>query len=118
MRLFIGPSSPHLSWNAREAFCVYEGRPGFKPVLIRIRAVERSEENFGVWKMKESNNVMRTVGIILLALFILVVGAGLLKFLAIGVVGLIVGLVVGLIKLAIVVAIIYLVLVGIRAMLR
>ncbi|HKS28516.1 MAG TPA: hypothetical protein VJS44_11880 [Pyrinomonadaceae bacterium] len=68
--------------------------------------------------MKESNNVMRTVGIILLALFILVVGAGLLKFLAIGVVGLIVGLVVGLIKLAIVVAIIYLVLVGIRAMLR
>lgn len=71
--------------------------------------------------MRETNNSLRTVGIILLALFILVVGVPLLMAaagIAVGVVGMVFGLAVGLIKLAIVVAVIYLVLVGIRAMLR
>ncbi|MCA1558549.1 MAG: hypothetical protein LC731_08435 [Acidobacteria bacterium] len=71
--------------------------------------------------MKENNDLFRIVGIIFLGLFILVVGVPLVLSaagIAVGIVGAAVGLAVGLIKLAIVVAIVYLVLVGIRAMLR
>lgn len=71
--------------------------------------------------MKETNNFIRIAGIILLGLFILVVGVPLVMTAAgitLGLVGFVFGLAVGLIKLAVVVAIIYLLLVGIRAMLR
>lgn len=71
--------------------------------------------------MKETNDVLRIAGMILLGLFILVVGVPLVLAAAgvtLGIVGMVFGLAVGLIKLAIVVAIIYLVLVGIRAMMR
>lgn len=71
--------------------------------------------------MRETNDLLRIAGIILLGLFILVVGVPLVMAAAgitVGIVGMVFGLAVGLIKLAIVVAVIYLVLVGIRAMLR
>lgn len=77
--------------------------------------------NLGVWEMKEKNDFLRIAGIILLGLFILVVGVPLVMAAAgitLGIVGMVFGLAVGLIKLAIVVAVIYLVLVGIRALLR
>jgi hypothetical protein len=71
--------------------------------------------------MKETKDILRIVGIILLVLFILVVGIPLV-FAAAGItlhiVGWIFGLAVWLIKLAVVVAIVYLVLVGVRAVLR
>lgn len=71
--------------------------------------------------MKETKDFFRIIGIILLGLFVLVVGVPLVLAAAgmtLGFIGFIFGLAVGLIKLAIVVAIIYLVLVGVRAMLR
>lgn len=71
--------------------------------------------------MKETNNFVRIAGFILLGLFILIVGVPLVMAAAgitLGIVGMVFGLAVGLIKLAIVVAVLYLVLVGIRAMLR
>ena len=71
--------------------------------------------------MKETKDVLRVVGIILLALFVLAVGVPLVLAaagVALGILGFLVGLAVLLIKLAIVVAIIYLIVVGIRAVLR
>ena len=71
--------------------------------------------------MKEAKDVLRITGIILLGLFVLVVGIPLVLAAAgitLKVVGGIFLLAVGLIKLAIVVAVVYLVLVGIRALLR
>jgi hypothetical protein len=68
--------------------------------------------------MRNARNKMRVVGIILLGLFVLVIGVPLLLA-AVGVtLGLITTLAVGLIKLAVVLAVAYLVLVGIRALLR
>jgi len=63
-------------------------------------------------------NTMRIAGIVLLALFALVVGAPLLLAATMGIVLGVFGLVVVVIKLAVVVAIGYLLLVGFRAMLR
>ncbi len=66
-------------------------------------------------------NTMRIAGIVLLALFALVVGVPLLLAgagIALGVVGVVFGLAVLVIKLAVVVAIGYLLLVGFRALLR
>jgi hypothetical protein len=71
--------------------------------------------------MKEAKDVLRITGIILLGLFVLVVGIPLVLAAAgitLKVVGVIFLLAVGLIKLAIVVAVVYLILVGIRALLR
>lgn len=71
--------------------------------------------------MKESKDVLRIVGIILLALFVLVVGIPLVFAAAgftLGIFKLIFSLAVLLIKLAVVVAVVYLILVGVRAMLR
>ena len=70
--------------------------------------------------MKETKDVLRVVGIILLALFVLAVGVPLVLAaagVALGVLGFLIGLAVMLIKVAIVVAIIYLIVVGIRAVL-
>ena len=71
--------------------------------------------------MKEAADIFRVVGIILLALFVLAVGVPLVLAaagVALGIVGMLVGLAIMLIKVAIVVAIVYLIVVGIRAVLR
>ena len=71
--------------------------------------------------MKETKDVMRIVGIVLLALFVLIVGIPLV-FAAAGItlsiLGTIFGLAVWLIKIAVIIAIVYLILVGVRAVLR
>lgn len=67
--------------------------------------------------MKNTKDMVRVVGIVLLCLFVLVVGVPLLLT-AVGItLGFVTGLAIGLIKLAVVLAIAYLVLVGIRALL-
>lgn len=71
--------------------------------------------------MKETKDVLRVVGIILLGLFVLVVGIPLVLAAAgitLHIVSSILGLAIWLIKLAVVIAIVYLILVGVRAMLR
>lgn len=71
--------------------------------------------------MKDAKDTLRVVGIILLALFVLVVGVPLVLTAAgitLHIVGGILWLAVSVIKLAVVIAIGYLLLVGIRAMLR
>jgi hypothetical protein len=71
--------------------------------------------------MKDLKNMLRIVGILLLGMFVLVVGIPLILAAA-GIVlsgiGAIVGIAVMLIKLGVVVAVGYLILVGIRAVLR
>ena len=71
--------------------------------------------------MKEAKDVLRIVGVVLLALFVLAVGVPLVfaaAGVALGILGFLVGLAVLLIKVAIAVAIVYLIVVGIRAVLR
>ncbi len=71
--------------------------------------------------MKDVKDTLRVTGIILLGLFVLVVGIPLVLAAAgitLHVVGFIFGLAVALNKLAVVLAVVYLVLVGIRALLR
>ncbi|HEX8843943.1 MAG TPA: hypothetical protein VF791_04840 [Pyrinomonadaceae bacterium] len=71
--------------------------------------------------MKTTKDTLRVVGIILLCLFVLVVGVPLLLAAAgvtLSIFGFVTSLAVGLIKLAVVLAIVYLVLVGLRAVLR
>ena len=71
--------------------------------------------------MNEAKDVLRIVGIILLGLFVLVVGIPLVLAaagVALGLLGFLFGLAVTVIKVAIVIAIAYLILVGIRALLR
>ena len=71
--------------------------------------------------MKNAKDTVRVVGIALLCLFVLVVGVPLVLAAAgvtLGIFGFVVGLAISIIKLAVVLAIIYLVLVGIRALLR
>ena len=71
--------------------------------------------------MKEATDVFKVVGIVLLALFVLALGVPLVLTaagVALGILGFLVGLAVTLIKLAVVVAIIYLIIVGIRAVLK
>jgi len=75
--------------------------------------------------MKDSKEMLRIVGIILLGLFVLVVGvplvlaaAGIVVITAVGIIGIIIKLAVLLIKVAVTLAIIYLVLVGIRKLLK
>ena len=71
--------------------------------------------------MREAKDVLRVVGVILLGLFVLVVGIPLVMAAAgitLGFIGFLFDLAVMLIKVAVVLAIGYLVLVGIRALLR
>jgi hypothetical protein len=71
--------------------------------------------------MKKSKDTMRVVGIVLLCLFVLVIGVPLLLAAAgitLSILGFITSLAIGLIKLAVMLAVAYLVLVGIRALLR
>ena len=68
--------------------------------------------------MNEAKDVLRIVGIVLLGLFVLVVGIPLVLAAAGVALGFLFGLAVMVIKVAVVVAIGYLILVGIRALLR
>jgi len=75
--------------------------------------------------MKDAKNVLRIVGMIFLGVFVFVVVAPLVfkvifgvVGIATGIIGLLIGLAVLLIKVAVVLAIGYLILVGIRALLR
>lgn len=71
--------------------------------------------------MKEAKDVLRLAGMLLLGLFVLVVGVPLVLTaagIALGIFSFLFGLAVLLIKVAIVVAVIYLILVGVRAVLR
>ena len=71
--------------------------------------------------MKDARNVLRVVGMILLGLFVFAVGVPLVFKVAgitLGIIGLLIGLAVLLIKVAVVLAVGYLVLVGVRALLR
>jgi hypothetical protein len=71
--------------------------------------------------MKNAKDTVRVVGIVMLCLFVLVVGVPLVLAAAgitLSILGFITALAIGLIKLAVVLAIVYLVLVGIRALLR
>ncbi len=71
--------------------------------------------------MKNAKNTMRVVGIVLLGLFVLVVGVPLVLAAAgitLSIFGFITALAIGLIKVAVMLAIGYLVLVGIRTLLR
>lgn len=71
--------------------------------------------------MKDVKNVLRIVGMILLGLFVFAVAAPLVMKLAgftFGLITLLIGLAIFLIKVAVVLAIGYLILVGIRALLR
>jgi hypothetical protein len=71
--------------------------------------------------MKETKDALRIVGIILLALFVFVVGVPLVLAAAgitLHILGSIFGLAIWLIKIAVVIAVVYLILVGVRAVLR
>jgi hypothetical protein len=71
--------------------------------------------------MKDVKNVLRIVGMILLGLFVFAVAAPLVIKLAgftFGIISVLIGLAILLIKVAVVLAIGYLILVGIRALLR
>ncbi|HEY0377760.1 MAG TPA: hypothetical protein VGC87_12615 [Pyrinomonadaceae bacterium] len=68
--------------------------------------------------MKNAKDALKVVGIVMLCLFVLVVGVPLMLSLVGITLGFITSLAVSLIKLAVVLAIVYLVLVGLRAVLR
>ena len=68
--------------------------------------------------MKNAKDTLKVLGIVTLCLFVLVVGVPLMLSLVGITLGFITSLAVGLIKLAVVLAIVYLVLVGLRAVLR
>ncbi len=71
--------------------------------------------------MSDVKNVLRVVGMILLGLFVLAVGIPIVfkaVGITLGILGFLVWLAVGLIKLAVALAVGYLILVGIRALLR
>jgi hypothetical protein len=71
--------------------------------------------------MKEAKDVVRIVGIVLLALFLFIVGVPLVLAAAgftLSILGFVIKIAVAVIKLAVVLAIGYLILVGIRAILR
>lgn len=71
--------------------------------------------------MSDVKDVFRVVGMILLGLFVLSVGIPLVLKAAgitLGIIGLLIGVAIFLIKAAVVIAIIYLIVVGIRALLR
>ena len=67
--------------------------------------------------MKEAKDILRIAGLVFLTIFVIVVGGHLLMA-AVGITLAVFGLAVFLIKVAIGIAIIYLILVGIRALLR
>jgi len=82
------------------------------------RRQKSSDEGYWAKKMKETTDVLKIVGMVLLALFVLAVGVPLVLALAGVVLGFLVTLAVWVIKIAIVMAVIYLIVVVIRAVLK
>jgi len=81
----------------------------------------RESRKVSIVPMKEATDVLKIVGMILLALFVLAVGVPLVLAaagVALGILGFLVSLAITLIKIAVVVAIIYLIIVGVRAVLK
>jgi hypothetical protein len=77
--------------------------------------------NSGGLEMSDAKDVIRVAGMILLGIFVVAVGVPLVLAAAgftLGVLGFLFGVAVALIKVAVVLAIGYLILVGVRAMLR
>ena len=71
--------------------------------------------------MKEAKDILRIVGVVLLALFVLMVGIPLVFKLAgitLGILGILIWIAVKLIYAAVIIAVIYLIVVGIRAVLK
>ncbi|HVQ40541.1 MAG TPA: hypothetical protein VMS31_23570 [Pyrinomonadaceae bacterium] len=71
--------------------------------------------------MKEATDIFRVVGIILLAIFVIAVGIPIVLTaagLTLGLIKILFGIAVFVIKLAVVIAVAYLILVGIRAVLK
>ena len=71
--------------------------------------------------MKEARDILRVAGLIFLSIFVIVVGGHLLMAaigITLGIAGMVFGLAVLLIKIAVGIAVIYLILVGVRALLR
>ena len=105
-----------------------ERRPQVHRIRGRARnALKHESLSHKVWghsgglEMKDAKDAVRVVGIVLLCLFVLVVGVPLILAAAgvtLGIFHFVVALAIGIIKLAVVLAIIYLVLVGIRSLLR
>jgi hypothetical protein len=92
-----------------------------QPNADNPRNLKLKREELGNETMREATDVLRIVGIILLGIFVLAVGIPLVLTaagIALGIVGILFSIAVGVIKLAIVLAIGYLILVGIRAVLR
>jgi hypothetical protein len=98
----------------------------FARIVRRTRAGEPPETRRKIYKevlamQKDVENVLRTAGLILLGLFVLVVGVPLVLAaagLTLGILGKLFALAVFLIKLAVFVAIGYLVLVAVRTLLK
>ena len=89
--------------------------------LVYRAGRSRKGEQSQTRNMKEAGDILKIVGMVLLVLFVLAVGVPLVLAaagVALGLIGMLVGLAIALIKIAIVVAIIYLIIVGIRAVLR
>ncbi len=92
--------------------------------LLRATKVEHfvpRKKRIGDEEMREAKDVVRIVGMILLGVFVFAVGVPLVFALAgvtLGVIGFLIHVAVMLIKLAVVLAVGYLILVGIRALLR
>ena len=87
--------------------------------MAPLMAERREESESG--KMKEATDVLRIIGIILLAIFVVAVGVPIVLTAAgitMGIIKILFGIAVLVIKLAVVVAVGYLILVGIRAVLR
>ena len=71
--------------------------------------------------MKEATDILRIIGIILLGIFVFAVGVPIVlaaAHISLSIIGILFGIAVLVIKLAVVIAIGYLILVGIRAVLR
>ena len=89
--------------------------------MTRTKLKRQENERSQTRKMKEAGDIFRIVGIVLLVIFVLAVGIPLVLAaagVALSLIGMLVGLAIMLIKVAIVIAIIYLIIVGIRAVLR
>lgn len=108
----------NLGWNAPAPSFVYRGKT---EAVARKRLYESGAAFIRGEIMKDAKNVLRIVGIILLGMFVLVVAIPLVLAAAgivLAGVGAVIGIAVALIKLGVLFAVGYLLLVGIRALLR
>ena len=117
-----------MNGRLRAAYFFKNWRQDDGTISIRLSYIDADEakragisERSQTRNMKEAGDILRIVGIVLLVIFVLAVGIPLVLAaagVALSIIGMLVGLAIVLIKVAIVVAIIYLIIVGIRAVLR